>query len=177
MDDLIARAQEKRDWHLAQAKKLETFLATYYDLEHELKAKPPADLKTDAEKVEAPKRQRQATRPQAGIGLETINAAEAIVREHGPMSTRDMLPLVLARGIDVGGRDPVATLSARISGRGDLIAYSGKWFFEEDLPSHIREERLHQSRKEAADSPAKEQSAASLFHSNQGGRDGPALAS
>lgn len=176
MDDLISRAQAKREWHLEQAKKLEAFLATYYDLEHELKSGPPKEGQTDAEKADAPKRQRQATRPQAGIGLETINAAEAIIRQHGPMSTRDMLPLILARGIDVGGRDPVATLSARISNRGDLYAYSGKWYFEEHLPPLVRQ-RLAQQRKEASDNPAKDQSDASLFQTSQGGPYGPALTS
>jgi hypothetical protein len=174
MDDLIGRAQAKREWHLEQARKLEAFLATYYDLEQELKSDAPKDDQTDAEKADAPKRQRSATRPQAGVGLDTINAAEAIVREHGPMSTRDMLPLVLARGIDVGGRDPVATLSARISGRGDLYAYSGKWYFEPDLPPLVRQ-RLTELKKGEADIPAKDTSASPLFQSSEGGHDGPAL--
>jgi len=164
MDDLISRAQAKREWHLAQAAKLETFLATYYDLEQELKSRSATETQTDAEKADAPKRQRQATRPVAGIGADTINAAEAIVLEHGPISTRDMLPLILARGIEVGGKDPVATLSARLSGRGDLVVHGGKWHFKNDLPW----------KKEEADNPAKDTSASSLF-SSQGGRDGPAL--
>jgi hypothetical protein len=173
MDGFIARAQAKREWHLEQARKLEAFLATYYDLEQELKSSPPADAKSDAQKADAPKRQRQNTRPHAGLGLDTIIAAESIVLEHGPMSTRDMLPLILARGIEVGGRDPVATLSARISGRGDLYAYSGKWYFENDLPPNVRQAKHAQ--KEEANNPAKDPSASSLFAS-QGDRDGPPLA-
>jgi hypothetical protein len=172
MDDLITRAQEKRDWHLAQAAKFEAFLATYFDLEHDLKSKLPVETKTDAEKADAPKYQRQAMRPMSGIGADTINAAEDIVRQLGPLSTRDLLPHVLARGIDVGGRDPVATLSARLSGRGDLLNYAGKWYFEHNLPPVAREQR---TQKEAADNPAKDSSAASLFQTNQGGPDGTAL--
>jgi hypothetical protein len=171
--DLIARAQEKRDWHKAELVRLEAFLATAFELENDLKKSPvpPRDSRSDAEKADAPKRQRQATRPQSGIGAETIKAAEEIIAERGPLSTRELLPLVLAKGIDVGGNDPVATLSARISGRCDLKTHGGKWFFEKDLPQSVRQRT---SDEEAADSPAKESSAASLFR-NQGDDNAAAL--
>lgn len=173
--DLIARAQEKRDWHKAELARIEAFLATAFELESELNKSPiTRDSRTDAQKAEAPKRQRQASRPVSGIGAATINAAEQFIAERGPMTTRDLLPLIRSRGIEVGGNDPVATLSARISHKGDLVTFNGKWHFKDKAPSVAG---LNSTNNEAADNPAKDQSAASLFQSNQGGRDGPALAS
>jgi hypothetical protein len=172
--DLIARAQQKRDWHKAELARIEAFLATAFELESELDKSPipQRDHRSDADKADAPKRKRQASRPLSGIGAQTIDAAEALIRERGPMTTREMLPLIRAKGIEVGGNDAVATLSARISHKGDLVTYHGKWFFKDEVPSVNGS-----GQKEAADNPAKDTSAASLFQSNQGGRDGPALAS
>lgn len=175
--DLIALAEERRDWHKAELARIEAFLATAFELKRDLTSNPIVkDARTDAEKADAPKRQRQSNRPLGGIGAETLEAAEAIVRERGPQSTRDLLPLVRAKGIEVGGDDTdraIAILSARLSGKGDLMIYAGKWHFEDQLPPLIRQ-RLAQ--KEASDNPGKDQSDASLFHSNEGGSHGTALA-
>ena len=164
--DIIQRAQEKREWHLSMAAKLEAFLATAFDLKLELEEDMPAETKTDAEKADLPKKAKApATRPMSGIGADTINAAEELVRQHGPMSTRDMLPMIRARGIPVAGNEAVATLSARLSGRGELVTYAGKWHFKDKLPPM---ERLA-SQKEATDTPTKDASAASLFVDREGG--------
>lgn len=152
--DLILRAQDKRDKLRADLARIEAFLATAYELEQDLKAEPSAQgsLLTDTQKADLPK--KRADRPRSGIGAETIAAAEDIVEDRGPMSSRNLLPLILAKGIEVGGKDPVATLSARISQRGRLETYNGKWRFKVSGPEGSGKE-------EAADNPATDQSTAS----------------
>lgn len=171
-DPKAAYARERRDWHLAQAAKYDTYLQISQDLEAELSGKAPAEERPALEREAAPPRKRQATRPREGIGADTINAAELIVRDKGPMSTRDLLPLVRDMGIEVGGNDPVATLSARISNKGDLVTYNGKWHFKDELPAAAFSGA---GRNEAADNLTKDQSAASSVFSNQGGPHGTAL--
>ena len=88
------------------------------------------------------------------------------------MATRELLPLVLARGIEVGGKDAVATLSARISKKGAVELVNGKWWLiQSDTESSSA---TADDNEEAADIPAKETSAASFFH-NEGGTHGTAL--
>ena len=52
------------------------------------------------------------------------------------MQTRDLVPLVRAKGIEVGGKDAVATLSARLSNSAEfrMIRGRGWWFKDEPTP-------------------------------------------
>ncbi len=159
--DLIQRAQEKREWHRTELARLESFLATAFELERDL-AKDGSvarDKRSDSDKADAPIRQRVA-RQRGGVGADTVAAAEEIIRDRGPLPTRDLLPLIRAKGIEVGGNDPVATLSARISNRSSLESHHGKWRFREI--SRASDAQASEE-EEAADSPAKEQSTASMF--------------
>lgn len=62
-----------------------------------------------------PKRQARVAL-QHGALVRTEEAAVAALRSLGrPIPTRELLGLVTAAGISVGGLDPVATLSARLS--------------------------------------------------------------
>lgn len=167
--DLIHRAQEKRDWHRAELSRLEAFLATAFELEQDFRSQPPvaADARTDAQKADLPV--ARVSRQRGGVGADTLMAAKSIIRERGPMSTRDLLPLVRAKGIEVGGNDAVATLSARISNKGPLVTYNGKWQFKEVS------EPNGSGQKETAENPATDQSAVSLFNPNHGAADAAAL--
>lgn len=167
--NLIARAQEKRTWHLAEAAKLEAFIQTALELEGGTTVSPALTSATvpmafASVGTSVPSRLSPASRPKSGVGAETLNAAEEIVRELGAMTTRELLPFILERGIEVGGKDPIATLSARISSKGDLVTYHGKWQFRSDLEA---QGLLRPESEEATDTPTKETSAASLFQTNQ----------
>jgi hypothetical protein len=170
--DLIQRAQAKRDQLRHELARIEAFLATAFELEQDLSREKPADRRSDAEKADAP--MRRTTTPRSGIGKDTLDAAAATVRQFGEMSTREMLPYILAKGIEIGGKDPIATLSARLSGKGVLEVYHGKWRFIE----HTKASGPHDgSEEETADTPTKDASAASLFNTSQGATYAAALAS
>lgn len=161
--DIIQWAQEKRERLRAELARIEAFLGTAFELEQEFGVADPAMRPaTDASKADAPARVR--TPGKAGSGAETLQRVAAILRERGlPMSTKELLPLVRATGIEVGGKDPLATLSARLSQKGVVAVNSGKWWFIEDQQASSGDPLG----EEAADTPAKETSAASLFHSDQ----------
>lgn len=168
--DIIKQAQAKREALHRELARIETFLATAFELQQEFGSARPATIMSDAAKADAPVR-RMAP---AGSGSATLKAVVDILREKDmPLSTRELLPLVRAKGIEVGGKDAFATLSARISQKGVIAVTGGKWWFIEDN----RASDAEASGEEAADTPAKEISAASLFQSNQGERrDAAALA-
>ena len=62
----------------------------------------------------APDTERNAARPVRVRDTESA-AADAIRSRGTAVSTRDLLHEVTARGVDVGGKDPLATLLARLS--------------------------------------------------------------
>lgn len=167
--DLIQRAQAKREQLRNELARIEAFLATAFELEQDFAREKPADRRNDAEKADAPVR-RGPSPPRSGVGKETLDAAAEVIRQFGSMSTRDMLPFICAKGIDVGGKDPVATLSARLSGKGVLEVYHGKWRFIEGAESSGTT-----GNEEAADNPTKDQSAASLFTQAKENDDAAAL--
>lgn len=123
MDAVIQKAITQRDYHRAHAERLEAFLATYFELSKV--GEPARETMTDQQKVEAPK--ARVSRARGGVGADTLAAAVEIVTANGPMSTRELLPMILAKGIPVSGGDAVATLSARVSNKGKLRTYNGKW--------------------------------------------------
>lgn len=164
--DIIGHAQARREALKAELDRIEQFLATAFELQHELARSTPRDTRTNAEKADAPVRKR-AMAP-AGAGSATVRAVVTILQERGPMPTRELLPLVLAQGIEVGGQDPVATLSARISGKGRVQTREGKWHLIENSGATAPEEGV-------TDIPTKATSATSLFYSNQEDDDAAAL--
>lgn len=167
MDAIIQKAIEQRDWHKTQIARLEAFLATYFELSGEGAAL--VDARTDAEKVEAP-RARIVSRPRGGVGGDTLDAAAELIRGHGPLSTRDLLPLIQAKGIKVGGKNQIATLSARLSNKGVLEVHHGKWRFIESAEQNLGPSG---SKEEAAGFALESEPAASVSRSNEGGSDMP----
>lgn len=74
-----------------------------------------------------------------GSVMDTTRAAVAKILEAygGPLETRDLVPLVKEEGVAIGGKDDVATLSARLSNSGDhfkLHRGIGWWFADRALP-------------------------------------------
>ncbi len=171
--NIIQQAQAKREQLHRELTRIEAFLATAFELQQEFD-RPASQPMSDAAKADAPlKRVRSAA---TGSGSETLQAVVDILRTRNePTSTRDLLPLVLAKGIAVGGKSALATLSARISQKGPIAVNDGKWWFvNEDHKTSGAEA----SGDEAAEQSGTEQSAASLFGSNTGERqNAPALAS
>lgn len=171
--NILLQAQAKREALQRELARIEAFLATAYELQQEFGRPVPHGV-SDSVKADAPiKRQQSAA---TGSGSETLKAVIDILRSRGePMATRDLLPLVQAKGIEVGGKSPLATLSARISSKGPIAVKDGKWWFvSEDTGSSD----VKASEGEAAEISRTEQSAASLSNSNEGERrDAAALAS
>ncbi len=169
--DILEQAKAKREGLQRELARIEAFLATAYELQHEFdKGATAAPEQSDKAKADAPVRARTPSTP--GSGSATLKAVAEILRNRGtPLSTRELLPLVRAKGIDVGGKDALATLSARLSQKGVVAVNGGKWWFINAASG------AEASGEEAADTPAKEISAASLFQPNQGERrDAAALA-
>lgn len=114
--DLLAAAERRRDLALAEARRWEAWIEGYRELAGPAKGEAPHSEANagvpDAQAAAAP-------RPSTGGGA--MQATEAAVTDiladagGGPMQTRDLLEGVLARGIEVGGKDPVGVLSARLS--------------------------------------------------------------
>ena len=156
--DILQQAQAKRSDLQAELARIEAFLATAYELQQEFSKAAPASKATDAQKADAPVRKRVMS--PAGSGSATLRAVAEILRERGePLSTHDLLPLVRAKGIEVAGKDAKATLSARISQKGVVAVNGGKWWFLENNEASD----ATASGEEAAETPAKEKSAASWF--------------
>lgn len=105
-----------------------------------------------------------------------VAVAELLEEAGGPLETRDLLPKVRERGIDVGGKDPVATLSARLSNSDQFKNRRGVgwWFSDRPLPQggHLLGSDSEATANDLGGLPA----AASV--SNQGGsEDAAALTS
>src|SRR6185312_15389269 len=114
--DLVTKARERRVELVAELARIDRFLESADEMARELGLAPAA--------APAPQTRKLARR---GTGAETLNAVAAIIEAQGPMSTRDLVPLVLERGIEIGGKDAIATLSARISKKGVVELDGGKW--------------------------------------------------
>ena len=86
--------------------------------------------------AEAPAKKSGALRP-SSLVRPTRDAVRQILEEAGkPMSTRDLVPEVLRRGIVIGGKDEIATLSARLSSGEEFKTHRniGWWFAGRALP-------------------------------------------
>jgi hypothetical protein len=154
--DLILRARERRERLVAELARIDAFLAMASELENEWSEQPKGSRRVGIGARDGTKR--------GGLGADTVAAALQILRDHGhPLPTRDLVPLVIARGIEIGGKSQVATLSARLNAaKGitlDLI--SGKWCLinTEEVRSASGSEK-----DESADPSLAGKSADSLFH-------------
>ena len=138
-----------------------------------------AELAGDERQLPRLERAAGPARPAAkrgGIGAETVAVAVGIVRDRGPQLTRDLLPMIKALGIQIGGKSEIATLSARLSssGKGVVEMIDGKW--REAVPDEAHGSETAPETEESADQPTKDKSANSLFHQTKGGTHAAALA-
>src|SRR5690242_8845432 len=149
-DDIIMRARQRRERLLAEVARIDDFLAMAAELERE-----DNQPKTSASKP------RQSAR--RGVGIETVEAAAEILRDRGPLSTRDLVPMIEARGIEIGGKSNIATLSARLSGgKGVIELIAGKWRLVEN--GEMSGEGTDPEQDESADDTVRGRSADSLFN-------------
>lgn len=77
-----------------------------------------------------------ASRPSPIMNPTREAAARHLRAADGPLATKDLVEKLLADGVPVGGKDPVATLSARLSNAEEFtnIRGVGWWFEGEDFP-------------------------------------------
>ena len=165
MEDLITKAKQRRERLVAELARLDDFLAMAAELMGE-----PATMPTSKR---AP---RQIVKVRSGVGAETVAAAVEVLRDGGvPLSSRDLLPKVEARGVEVGGKQPIATLSARLAGGKDVLQMiEGKWHLVEASGSNSGPESAS-AEEESADQPVAERPADSLNHQTKEGRYAAAL--
>lgn len=155
--DIIAKAEAERENLKMELEKIEIFLAKA----HELMGTSPQQASRDVQYAHVNPRPRPRVRaarkpPKSGAIYDTAVAVQQYMKEHGDgIKTRDLLPIVLAKGIEVGGQNQVATLSARLSTSLMFVLNKGHWFIQREAD------------EETADNPTKDTSADSLFN-NQG---------
>ena len=166
MADVVTKAKQRREHLVAELARLDAFLAM------------AAELAADEDQPPRLGRAIGVTRPAAkrGIGAETVAAALGIVRDSGPQLTRDLLPMIKALGIQIGGKSEIATLSARLSssGKGVVEMIDGKW--REAVPDEAPGPETVSEREELADPSLTGKSANSLFNQTKGGTYAAALA-
>jgi hypothetical protein len=158
--DIIAKARAKRQQLLAEVAKIDTFLELAAEFGDD-------DVGQGALLPNPPPRSRERKPPTQGVVRQTADIVMAYMRAYGEgRKTRELVPVVEGAGVEVGGKDKVATLSARIYTSSMFQMKQGRWFIRQKAD------------EETADSPSKDTSAASLFTTNQEeATNGPALVS
>lgn len=123
----------------------------------------------------APARTEAAQRKPSDVIVRTYSVARnALHKRGGPIPLGDLLSIVVNAGVEVGGKNPAATLSARLSNSDEFTSHRGLgwWFANRPLPDEGRQVSLMD---EAGEAPAKETSPASDTEPNNGGYDAPAM--
>lgn len=159
-------AKRRREELLSELARLDAFLELAAEL-----ARSGSDSLTAQNTPRA-----RSTAAARGVGADTVAASLEIVRVQGSQATRDLLPMIKARGIPVGGKSEIATLSARLSSTGKNVIemHEGKW---REVPQHTTSEPVTAlESEESADQSLAGESADSLFHHTREGRYAPALA-
>lgn len=121
---IVTEAKAERAELSARIEKLDALIAFAIDL-----AGGPAAPSARAAKV--------STQRASNIMGPTREAVAAILRgARRPLGTAELVPQVIAAGVDVGGKNAVATLSARLSNGNDFTNNKGIgwWFTGEDIP-------------------------------------------
>ena len=106
---ILQRALERRDAALREAAEWDAFIRRYEDLQTESPVAAPL-VPLDQ------KPERQGASSASGRITETERVAAEIIKEAGrPVTTRDLLVELERRGVEVGGKHPFSTLSARLT--------------------------------------------------------------
>lgn len=111
-DHILTEAIAKRDAALADAERWSQFVAMYSEISG---VQTTARASAPATKPSGTIRERpQSTRGGALAATEKV-AIDALRAAGKPLQTRDLLVALEAAGVEVGGKDPASTLSARLS--------------------------------------------------------------
>jgi hypothetical protein len=110
-DSILSEAIAKRDAAAAEVQRWSDFIAMYRELTGQ---QAQDDVSHVAPRPALPKREPVAAT--TGALAETEGAAIEVIKAAGrAIPTREMLEALRARGVEVGGKDPASTLSARLS--------------------------------------------------------------
>lgn len=159
--DTVSRAEAKLREIEAQAAELREFLESERRVKAILDGRavtPATDSPPPVPHVERKRRNRgERTPPKSGKVYDTAMIVFRYMQEQGEgKRTRELLPFVRAAGMEVGGANDIATLSARLGTSQMFTLKGGQWFIKRATAG-----------EGAADNPAKEASTAPLFQSNQ----------
>jgi hypothetical protein len=135
MDSIIAQAIARRDAALAESRRWEEFIAMYRDLHGNDRVRPDRRMPGMRQSDEVQESNAGTGGRRLGNALAvTEEAVVNILRDAGnPISTADLRPLLQERGIEVGGKDPNSTLSARLSRAPLLYNHRGRGWWVKEL--------------------------------------------
>lgn len=107
-DPILHDAMTKRDAALAEAARWSDFVSMYMEIKG---IADPVPEKRETGTI------KERVQPPRGAALaETERAAFDAIRASGrPMHTQELLKALQEAGVEVGGKDPASTLSARLS--------------------------------------------------------------
>lgn len=125
-DPVLRNAISRRDAALAEAKRWDDFASMYCELQgipHQMQRPEPVQvnpLPTHAAPIPAQRSDHGAPRASKATAANSLAATEEVAiavltQNRGPMPTSKLRPEIEARGIEIGGKDPNSTLSARLS--------------------------------------------------------------
>ncbi len=121
MDDVLKNAQLKRDAALAEARRWDDFIRMYSELQGsvrnigEQRRMPGMTALANSGNANEPPKVPK-TGSSGGTMQETEARALEIISGLGrPVPTRELLDELRKRGLEIGGKDPASTLSARLS--------------------------------------------------------------
>lgn len=133
----VSRLREQ----LAQAQALETKIANYIEIaqRYEEALGDASHLTHKKEASQGPAEKPKM--PTSGTSYDAVRATISILREAGkPVRTRDLVPILAEKGINIGGENPVTNLSGFLSRSPDLIANRALgWHLAEWNDSHTTE--------------------------------------
>jgi hypothetical protein len=125
-DPILQNALARRDAALAEARRWDDFIHMYGELKS-------GQAQHAEGKSVLPTRLLSPAPAPTGTISDTEREAANVIRElQRPVSTRDLLTMLMQRGIEVGGKDPLSTLSARLSRAPTLANKRGEGWIMRD---------------------------------------------
>lgn len=126
------------------------------------------DLDTDSKTPKAATTRKGAVNP-------TREHTARLLREHGrPLQTAELVPMLRDAGVEIGGKDPIATLSARLSNSEQFKVQRGiGWWFADEEPPHPNYPSIFE--EPGQNNPAKEHSGPARYVDIGGSEDAAAL--
>ena len=130
-DDVLTRAIQKRDRLMNEVRALNSFIDMYLSLDEkaqdvEVLASPEAKPRRERPRLDdtspRPKATPRKISPNSVLGA-TVIEAERVMRERGgPIPIKELCDILISRGIEIGGKEPSSTLSARLHNSGRFVS-------------------------------------------------------